>query len=437
MTLFRLARRGLLAAIAVLVAWPTMAQTQMAPGDRGRLDTAPPPGGLVTAWTLAADRLGGGASNWRTRAIMHIAMHDALNAAEPRYARWRPAGRGEPPPNGAAPLVAMAAAAYHVLLTRHPEAAVSEADRLFRDAVAADRPGAPVRAATRLGTAVARATLAAYPNPSGIPPLFPTAFGVGQWRPTPEAQLNSTLNPYRPFLPVNPAELAGRPPNQLDSPRYLADLEEVRMIGALRSTLRTPAQTAAAFFWAEQSSQRGFAHLAVRLLAEHPLPGGVWEEARAMAVLSVSLADSAIIAWDAKRRYGFWRPVTALNTGTPGAPSEPGWRPLIETPPHPDHPSGHATDCSAGAHALRAVFGRDLGPVAYPGVDVPGDPVRTFNHLSQVAVECASSRLWAGVHFRTANEEGLRLGEEIARRAIAAVPALPRAARVAEATLRR
>ena len=85
---------------------------------------------------------------------MHIAMHDALNAAEPRFARWAPAAPDEPPADGASPLVAMAAAAYQVLLARHQEDAAEEADPLFRAALAAEPAGAAVDAAIRLGAAI-------------------------------------------------------------------------------------------------------------------------------------------------------------------------------------------------------------------------------------------------------------------------------------------
>lgn len=420
--MLRCLTRITLSAALGLTALPAAAQNQMAPGDPGVHAAQPLPGGAVTAWTLAADRLGGGVSNWRTLALMHMAMHDALNAAEPRYARWSAATRTEPRPREAAPLVAMAAAAYQVLLARHPESAAPEADRLFRAAMGAERPGPTVDAAIRLGTAVARAQLAAHAVPPGLPQPFATGTQPGRWRPTPPGEANAVSNRERPFL--QGAGLSARPPNPLDSPRYLADLEEIRVLGSAGSTLRTAEQSEAATFWAEQSSQRGYVHMAVALLAANPRPGGVWEEARAMSQLSVALADSAILAWDGKRRFLFWRPVTALAVGSPGAPTEPGWKPFIETPPHPDHPSGHATDCGAGAGVIEGIFDGDIGPVYYSAGGAPGQPGRRFDRVSQAAVECASSRLWAGVHFRTANDEGLRLGAEIARRALASVPPL-------------
>src|SRR5271155_4866736 len=78
-------------------------------------------GDAVTQWTLIDDYYGNGVADWRALAIMHIAMHDALNAAHPVYQRWWTAGAGEPAAGGANPEVAMAAAAEQVLLLLHPD----------------------------------------------------------------------------------------------------------------------------------------------------------------------------------------------------------------------------------------------------------------------------------------------------------------------------
>ena len=116
--------------------------------------------------------------------------------------------------------------------------------------------------------------------------------------------------------------------------------------------------------------------------------------------------------------------MTAINLGGPGVVADRDWRPLIETPPHPDHPSGHATDCWTAALVLQGIFGPEAGPVRYPGTGQPDLTHRPFARVIDSAEECAMSRLWAGVHFRLANEEGARLAGEIARRALAAVPPL-------------
>jgi hypothetical protein len=390
--------------------------------------TPPPPvaGTPVCRWSLAADRLGRGSANWRTMAVMHIAMHDALNAAEPRFARWVPATPDEPSADGASPLVAMAAAAYQVLLARHQENAAEEADALFRAALAAEPPGPAVDAGIRLGAAIGLAAVAHYQAPTTLPRPFPVGRGEGQWRPTPPFLQNGLVGDARPFLLEAAEALRGPPPPPLGSARYIAEAEEVRRLGGEHSHERTAQQTEAAYFWAFQSSQRNFVHLAASLLQERPSPGGVWAQARLMSQLAVALADSFIIAWDEKRHWVRWRPVTALTLGSEGVPADPRWEPLFGTPPHPDYPSGHAADCSAGARVLEGVYGASLGTVAYTANDLRTPTTRHFPTFAALSSECAESRVWAGAHFRAANEEGQRLGAMIARRALESVPPVAR-----------
>jgi PAP2 superfamily len=410
--------------LLALLAPPASAQMLRHGGE------APPPppatGTPVGRWSVAADRLGRGAANWRSMAVMHIAMHDALNAAEPRFARWAPAAPDEPPADGASPLVAMAAAAYQVLLARHQEDAAEEADPLFRAALAAEPAGPAVDAAIRLGAAIGLAAAARHPAPATLPQPFPEGHGPGQWRPTPPFLMNGLVGDAKPLLFESAADVRGPPPPPLGSPRSVADAEEVRRLGGARSAERTAEQSEAARFWAYQSSQRNFVHLAVNLLQERPLAGGNWAEARLMSQLAAALADSFVLAWNEKRHWAWWRPVTALNLGSEGVPADPAWRPLFGTPPHPDYPSGHATDCATGAQVLEGVFGPPGGTAAYTAIDLRTPVTRRFPTFAAISVECAESRIWAGAHFRAANEEGRRLGAAIARRALASVPALAR-----------
>ena len=119
-----------------------------------------------------------------------------------------------------------------------------------------------------------------------------------------------------------------------------------------------------------------------------------------------------------QERFRFWRPITAIRAGGFGVAAETGWQPLVETPPHPDHPSGHASDCAAGARVLELVFPPTSEPVRYVAIDVDGTPAREFANFAAIAEECASSRLWAGVHFGTANQAGSTLGRAVADRVV-------------------
>jgi hypothetical protein len=387
-----------------------------------------PRSGPVTAWTMLGDSLARSQANWRTMAILHVAMHDALNAATPRYARFLPAATDEPAVDGADPAVALAAAAFQVLLARHPEEAL-QAEAIFRAALrAAAAPDAAAEAGIRLGAAIGLGTVARLTLISPMTERFPTSEVPGRWRPTPPFLQIALVADFRPFLAPTSAALRGPPPPAFGSPGYQVEVEEIRRLGAEHAPARSPAETEAAQFWDRQTSQRGFVQLAIRLLADRPQADAAWGEARLLAQLSLALADSFVIAWDEKRYWSVWRPVMTINLGGGGVEADRRWEPLVPTPPHPDYPSGHATDCAAAAAVLSGAFGPALGPITYVAVDARPPEARRFPSVLAAAEECAASRLWAGVHFRSAQAEGQRLGRAIAARALAALPPLPASA---------
>jgi hypothetical protein len=410
-------------------------------------------GDAVTQWTLIGDYYGNGNANWRTLAIMQMAMHDALNAAHPVYARWWPAAADEPAADGADPEVAMASAALEVLVLLNPEREAETASA-FATIMARYPDSASKAAGRKLGQAIGREAVAHRAH-DGFDEVrfFQGHDAPGRWRPTPTLFATSRTNDIRPFLFAAVGDVPALPPPTLDSPQYQQELAETRRLGGLNSSERTPEETKAAFFWAHQSGQRGFLSLAVRLLAAHRPSDGLYAEARIMAELTTALADSAIITWNAKEKYSFWRPVSAIQAdGT--------WTPLIETPPFPEYPSGHATDCYVGAGVLEAAFPDLAGPIVYLSsshleplsgpatpapttiygmgqhaqsapAEAPGGSELRFPSLAAAATNCASSRVWAGAHFWAAEVESKRLATIIVRQALAATPAVAESGSVA------
>jgi hypothetical protein len=395
----------------------------------------------VTSWTLLADHLGHGAANWHSLAIMHIAMHDAYNAAKPTYARWFPPAANESAVQGAMPEAAMAAAAHEVLIRLQPEDKAAIEDQ-FTEAEKRLPAGSGLEAGLRLGAAIGAAAVARRQGDGSEQHWdFPVSDVDGKWRPDPITHLDSPVNHTRPFLFASADEAPAPTPPALGSPEYIQVVEEVRRLGSLNSTERTDAQTDAGLFWASQSCQRGYAHLAASLLDRNPRPGGIAEHARIMSQLAAGLADSAIIAWQQKERFDYWRPITVIRQGGYGITPDPNWRPLVATPPFPEYPSGHATDCFVGAGVLAAVFGDNYGPVTYVAqlaapANTSGNAVgdqysaaqgasedlRQFPNLPAAAEECYWSRIWVGVHFRSGEDQGRRLGKAIVARALQAVP---------------
>lgn len=413
----------LLAALcAALAAAPAVAQTdatlhmpQMAAPRAPLPDTSA--GSLVTRWMLVTDRLSLGVANPQVMAAVAMAMHDALNAVIPRYRRWQPPAADEPPTAGASAEVALSMAAFRVLASVFPVAQMrAEAEPLLIEVLRAAAPQG-MQVGEVLGSAIGAAMAVRLADPPRIAP-FPEGAGPGQWRPTPPFRRNGMIADIPPILFERRDGVRGAGPPALDSPRYLADLGEVRHWGALDSPSRSAAQSEAAEFWAGQSGHRGFLHLALRLLREHAGAEGAWMEARVLSVLTTALADASNLAWEEKRAHAFWRPITAIHVGGAGVPPDTAWQPFIFTPAHPDYPSGHAADCAAGAAVLQALLGTRVQELVYVAMEPVSQPSRRFPSFEAAAGECADSRVWAGAHFRFANEEGQRIGRAVAARAL-------------------
>jgi hypothetical protein len=132
------------------------------------------------------------------------------------------------------------------------------------------------------------------------------------------------------------------------------------------------------------------------------------ENARLFALLNIAMADAAICAWDAKYTFHFWRPVTAINFAEP----ELHWISFIVTPPFPDYVSGHSTFSGAAATVLPLFYGTEDLPFTTGSDSLPG-VYRSFATCLDAAEEAADSRLYGGIHFRSANEDGLQAGISI------------------------
>jgi len=390
---------------------------------------------------LAIAAIGGqnGIVQTRTLAMVHAAIHDALNTLDERYRRYAYTGPLLP---GGSPEAAVAAALHGVLVGVTPDfgnagqqaaalaAANSDYDASLAlipdgtakaDGIAAGRAAAAAILALRTGDG---ATLAAIPY---VPPI-----GPGFWQPTPNPV---PANPpgVISFLPANlpgwgnvtPFALNDgtqfRPdgPPALDSPDYAVAYNEVKSVGAQFSTTRTDEQSEIARFWYE-GSQVGWNRITRTVAASRGLD--LWEQARLVALVNIAMADGFIAGWNIRFYYHFWRPVTAIRAGDTDGNTEtaadPGWNTYLNTPPIPDYPSTHSALGAAAAEVLARFFGDDeIAFVTTSGAPF-GGITRQFSSFSQAAQENADSRVYAGIHFRTACSDGLKLGGKIGKFAV-------------------
>jgi hypothetical protein len=130
------------------------------------------------------------------------------------------------------------------------------------------------------------------------------------------------------------------------------------------------------------------------------------ENARLLALLNIAIADAAIACWEAKYSYVFWRPITAIPL------TELGWTTLIVTPNHPEYPSGHSTLSGAAAAVLSDYFG-DNTSLTFDSTVMPG-VTRSFSSFSAALDEIKDARVFAGIHFRSACDDGQTAGVNVA-----------------------
>ena len=223
----------------------------------------------------------------------------------------------------------------------------------------------------------------------------------------------------RPFGFDSPSQFRPGGPPELSSKRWARDYNEVREIGSRTSTTRTDEQTLAARFWAEPPVQQ--AHAGFRkFVLDHQLD--VADASRFMAMVSVASADAIIGCFEAKYHYAFWRPITAIRAGdTDGndaTVSDPNWIHLLAaTPNHPEYPSAHSCATTAYAQVMARFLNTQQIDFTMPSITGLGD--RHFDSVKDLEYEVTNARVWGGIHYRAAIEDGSQLGMKVAHQLLA------------------
>jgi hypothetical protein len=364
-------------------------------------------------------------------AMVHAAVNDAVQAIEGKF---EPYAISIPGASGSS-IAAAATAAHDMLVRRFPLQAAGPAglDATYLAYLAANTllitdPGVAVGQQAAAGLIALRANDGSFPNPPLPPFNGPPNPGPGDWRPTTSylpgpPPSNSpmaaeflafmtpfTLNSPDQFRPQNG-------PPALNSGKYTKDYKEVKRLGGDVNSERTQEQTDLAIFWNMNFIAQW--NLALRDIAAAHITD-IAESARLFALANLAVADAVITAWDSKRHFVFWRPVTAIqegdNDGNPKTEGDTGWRPFINTPPYPDYTSGANNVTGAITKILKLVFGKDKmsfemksnNPAAIP-------PTRTYERFSDAADDVVEVRILQGIHFRTADVLGRKQGQHVAR----------------------
>jgi hypothetical protein len=348
-------------------------------------------------------------------ALVQAAVYDAAVAIDGGY---EPYGFSLFAPEGADADAAIASAAHDMLVALLP-AQKGSLDALYNASLAsipdgrAKTDGISVGQAAALGVTAIRMNDGRYaPTPTfGTPgPVVP-----GVWQLVPPATTAQTpwLAFMHPFLLRQASQFRSDPPPSLGSRRFARELQEVRLYGGRANTaatrlLRTPEQTATAFFWnANVINQHN------RALRDAAAARGLnrMDTVRLLALGELSLADVAIACFDSKYHYLFWRPQTAVQFT-----SDPSWLSLVNTPNHPEWPSAHGCVTGALARVLAKVLGTTDVDVDVWGAEGGAGTLTVKRHYDTVAdldEEVTDARVWIGFHYRSSVPEGIELARRV------------------------
>jgi hypothetical protein len=372
---------------------------------------------VVTDWNQTAVRateIAGAPVPAQTRmmAIVHAAIFDAVNAIEGKYASYAV----EVSVTRSASAEAAAAAAAHGILERLFPVQKAMIDIALANSLKEIADG-PARAeGMRVGREVAERLFALRKDDGSTGQTsYEFGKGAGAYQATPPMNMKPILPHWgkiKPFVLASATQFPMAAPHPLDSAVFARDLDEVRRMGSKTSTERTSEQTAIAIHWAGSEVPP---LNAVARAASAAKNLSLSDNARFFALFTMAMADALIAGFEAKYRYNFWRPITAIRSGGLSSNSpmsaDPTWEPLIVTPPHPDYPSGHCLGAGAAVAVLQAMFGDDnfSASFVYPPLGV----LRRWESFSQIAKEVEDARVWGGIHFRTADQHGTQLGRQV------------------------
>lgn len=245
-----------------------------------------------------------------------------------------------------------------------------------------------------------------------------------RWRPTPPMYADA-LEPYwsmiRPWVIDSARQFLSKPPITFSTEKGSDFYKQAMKVHAIGKNL-TEEQIATAWYWDDNPfAMQVQGHL---MFGKKKIsPGGHWmnitahacrkanadimKSAEAYAKVSCGLADAFISCWTTKYYYNLIRPESYINQYI-----DPEWQPLIQTPPFPEHSSGHSTISATSATVLTNLFGDNFAFTDSTEMEF-GIPPRSFNSFQEAATEVGLSRLLGGIHYMQGNQCGLDCGREL------------------------
>ena len=358
----------------------------------------------------------------RYAAIVQLAVFEAVNSITHDY---QPYLGTITAPADASPEAAAVEAAYLVLSTYFPASqATLEADRT--NSLASIPDGQAKTDGIYTGDAAAAVMTALRASDGSSPPQFkiPGPPVRGEWQATASCPIMNGVavgvgfqwQNVTPFGIPSAGDFLLAPPPVLASNRYTKTYDEVMTVGSLNSTQRPPDRANVALFYAASSPTQVFNQAAEQVAMQQGR--SLSQNAHALALINMAMNDSLVASFLNKYHYNFWRPETAIHAGNRDGSrhtvGDRNWTPFIVTPCFPSYPSNHGSAANAAAAILRWVYGEEGHSITLTNPAVP-EIVLQYNSFDQITDDISDARVYGGIHFRTDQAAGERLGKAIGK----------------------
>jgi hypothetical protein len=290
-------------------------------------------------------------------------------------------------------------------------------------------PNEVIERSVAYGTAVGKAILDYakkdnYPQTRGL--RYTLQNKPGTWTPTPPSYADAiepNWGKIRPMILDSSAQIMPSPPFAYNLAKTSPFMKEVTEVYEMGNKL-SEEQKRIAWFWDDNAfvmNVQGHVMFADKKMT----PGGHWlailktvcqdkkidfaKSVQGYLLVSMALRDAFIECWEVKYRFHKIRPETIINASV-----DTKWIPFLQTPPFPEYTSGHSTISGASAEVLTQLFGENVAFTDSTEAKF-GHGVGQFKSFKEAAEQASISRVYGGIHFRSACDEGLKVGEAIGK----------------------
>lgn len=374
---------------------------------------------VIIDWNIKSDEIAAQKqvlpfNHSRGTAMLHVAMFEAVNAVEGRYLPYKLNLTAD---RTASKEAAAASAGHDILLALYPDQQ-STLDATLATMLTGIADGQPKAKGVDLGKRAAADLIALRANDGmDAQETYRPHTAPGVYVPT-VVPVFSTSGAVTPWAMASGSQFRPAAPPALTSETWTRDVNEIRELGRVDSVKRTPEQTTIGRFWFV-TGPRSYNAIVRQVAMTKDMD--IVDCARLFALTSMAANDALIAVFDAKYTYNLWRPVTAIRnadqTNNSSTPRDASWRPLGDTPMHPEYPCAHCISSAAVSAVLQGVAGDDIGEISMSSPTAPG-VIRKWTRLQDYSEEVSVARIYAGFHYRFSTIVGKDMGKKIGELAV-------------------